>query len=124
MDYLISQIHQERSMLKLLASWLLFSATSAVLIPSAQALTIYQTPYMGEADRRVAIVNDPLSADVWIYRSAVRDPSPYVWYIIRDREAAQASVYFTSIGFAQCLVYFVDRRSDAGQVRPNRRCFR
>jgi len=42
------------------------------------------------------------------------------WFITRERQDATASVYFTSQGFAQLTICFVDQASEAGWARPHR----
>lgn len=93
------------------------------LIPSAQALSVYQARTAGEADRRVAIVSSIGEADVAIFRSSIPDSSRYVWYITRYSQDAEASIFFTSISFAQCEIIFVNQRGQAGMLRQTRGCF-
>lgn len=82
---------------------------------------IYQTNNMGEADVRVAIVPRG-NADLLVHRAtswglAHGDAQ---WFITRERQDATASVYFTSPGFAQLSISFVDHASEAGWTRPHR----
>lgn len=82
---------------------------------------IYQTVDMGEAAIRVAIVDDPGRADLWVHRveSWGLARGDALWYITRDKQEATAWVYFGGEGFAQVLVSFVDNYGEAGWRRPN-----
>ncbi|KAB8057082.1 hypothetical protein GCN74_22095 [Janthinobacterium sp. FT14W] len=82
---------------------------------------IYQSNNMGDADVRVAIVQRG-KADLLVHRAtswglAHGDAQ---WFITRERQDATASVYFTSPGFAQLTICFVDQAGEAGWVRPHR----
>lgn len=83
---------------------------------------IYQTPVMGEAHVRVAIVDSRGEADLLVYRAsswgmAYGDAR---WYITRNKQDATAWVFFTTRGFAQIKICFVDNQSEAGWQRPSR----
>lgn len=83
---------------------------------------IYQAASMGEAQIRVAIVEARGEADLLVYRVrswglACGDAR---WFITRDRQDASASVYFTSPGFAQVSVCFVNSQGEAGWQRASR----
>jgi hypothetical protein len=83
---------------------------------------IYQAASMGEAHVRVAIVDNRGEADLLVYRAnswgmAHGDAR---WYITRDKQDATAWVYFTSQGFAQLTICFVDSQGEAGWQRPSR----
>ena len=82
---------------------------------------IYQTNNMGEADVRVAIAQRG-NADLLVYRVASWGLAhgDAQWFITRERQDATASVYFTSQGFAQLTISFVDHASEAGWTRPHR----
>lgn len=77
---------------------------------------IYQTPDMGEAHVRVALVPDIGEADLCVCRvdSWGLASGDALWYITRDRQEATAWVHFCGRGFAQVLVCFVDSRGQAG----------
>lgn len=83
---------------------------------------IYQTPDMGEAHVRVALVEDIGQADLCVHRVAswglARGDA--LWYLTRDKQEATAWVYFGSIGFSELLVCFVDNYTQARWVRPHR----
>lgn len=83
---------------------------------------IYQTPGMGEAHIRVAIVPDPGAADLLVHRvsSWGLAHGDEHWFITRNKQDATAWVFFTSPGFAQLKVCFVDNYSEAGWQRPSR----
>lgn len=83
---------------------------------------IYQTPVMGEAHLRVAIVNDRGQADLLVHQEdswglAHGDER---WYVTRDKQDATVWVFFTSQGMAQLNICFVDNRSEAGWQKPSR----
>lgn len=82
---------------------------------------IYQTNNMGEADVRVALVPRD-NADLLVHRVASWGLAhgDAQWCITRERQDATASVYFTSQGFAQLCISFVDQASEAGWTRPHR----
>nr|WP_257620631.1 DUF6150 family protein [Janthinobacterium sp. NKUCC08_JDC] len=82
---------------------------------------IYQTNNMGEADVRVAIVQRG-SADLLVHRVASFGLAhgDALWFITRERQSATAGMYFTSPGFAQLAICFVDHASEAGWTRPHR----
>ncbi|HEY9133936.1 MAG TPA: DUF6150 family protein [Dyella sp.] len=83
---------------------------------------IFQTETMGEARLKVAIVADRGEADLWVCRVsswglAVGDG---LWFVTKTRGDATATVFFTSIGFAQVKICFVDTRGQAGWRDPAR----
>ncbi|MCM2565224.1 MULTISPECIES: DUF6150 family protein [Janthinobacterium] len=82
---------------------------------------IYQTNNMGEADVRVAIVQRG-NADLLVQRvsSWGLAHGDAHWFLTRERQDASASVYFTSQGFAQLTICFVDHPGEAGWARPHR----
>lgn len=76
---------------------------------------IYQTPTMGEAHIRVAIVVAE-EADLLVYRAtswglATGDAR---WCITLEKTEATCWIYFTSLGLAQVKVCFVDTVAQAG----------
>ncbi|NDI84145.1 DUF6150 family protein [Undibacterium crateris] len=77
---------------------------------------IYQTPTMGDAKIRVAIVTSQGEADLLVYRvsSWGLASGDALWFITRDKQDASSWVYFTSIGMAQVKVCFVDSMGCAG----------
>lgn len=81
---------------------------------------IYQTQTMGEARVKVAIVTDRGQADLWVNRvsSWGLASGDALWFMVPDRGDATATVFFTSIGFAQIKVCFVDTRGEAGWRDP------
>jgi hypothetical protein len=82
---------------------------------------IYQTSSMGEAHVRVAIVADRGMADLLVHRVSswglARGDAH--WFVTRNKQDASALVYFTSAGFAQVNIHFVDRASEAGWQKPS-----
>jgi hypothetical protein len=82
---------------------------------------IYQTPLMGEAHIKVALVSRG-DADLLVRRvdSAGMAGSEGHWYITRDKEDAGTWVCFTSVGFAEVKVCFVDSAGDAGWQKESR----
>lgn len=83
---------------------------------------IYQTPSMGEAHVRVAIVENRGEADLLVYRAhswgaAYGDAN---WFITRNKQDANVWVFFTSRGFSQLRVCFVDNQGEAGWQRSSR----
>jgi hypothetical protein len=83
---------------------------------------IYQTTVMGEAGIRIAIVGSRGEADLLVHRvgSWGLAHGDARWYITRDKQDATALVFFTSIGFSQLKVCFVDTLGEAGWQRPSR----
>jgi hypothetical protein len=83
---------------------------------------IYQTSLMGEAHIRVALVHDRGEADLLVHRvsSWGLAHGDARWFITRDKQDATAWVFFTSRGFAQVNICFVDTLGEAGWQRPSR----
>lgn len=83
---------------------------------------IYQTASMGEAHVRVAIVEERGDADLLVHRvgSWGLAHGDARWFITRDKQDATAWVFFTSRGFAQLRICFVDTFGEAGWQRPHR----
>jgi hypothetical protein len=77
---------------------------------------IYQTQLMGEAHIRVALVSTRGDAHLLVHRvsSWGLASGDARWFITRDKQDATAWVYFTSPGFAQVNICFVDNYSEAG----------
>ncbi len=76
---------------------------------------IYQTPGMGEAHVRIALVERGM-ADLLVYRvsSWGMAHGEARWFITRDRQDADVWVFFTSVGMAQIKVCFVGSMGEAG----------
>ena len=83
---------------------------------------IYQTPVMGEAHLRVAIVESRGEADLLVYRdnSWGMAHGDARWYITRDKQDATVWVFFTSQGMAQVCIYFVNSQGEAGWQKESR----
>jgi hypothetical protein len=83
---------------------------------------IYQTYIQGDAQVRVALVNDPGAADLWVYRvsSWGLAQGDALWYITTERDQASVRVYFDSIGMAQLKICFVSTRGMAGWQKAHR----
>lgn len=83
---------------------------------------IYQTASMGEAHVRAAIVGSRGEADLLVYRAGSWGTAhgDERWFITRNKQDATVWVYFTSPGFAQVNICFVDNHSEAGWQRPHR----
>lgn len=83
---------------------------------------IYQAATMGEADVRVAIVDNRGEADLLAWRAGSWGMAhgDALWFITRNRQDATACVFFTSQGFADLKVCFVNGKNEAGWQRPNR----
>lgn len=83
---------------------------------------IYQTTSMGEAHVRVAIVDNRGEADLLVYRASSWGMAhgDACWHITRNKQDASTWVFFTSRGFAQLTICFVDNRGEAGWLRPSR----
>lgn len=83
---------------------------------------IYQTPLMGEANIKVALVTSRGEADLLVHRvtSWGLASGDARWFITRDKQDATACVYFTTPGFAQVSICFVDNYSEAGWQGPSR----
>lgn len=83
---------------------------------------IYQTPLMGEAHIRVALVEDRGRADLLVRRveSWGLARGDALWFITRDKQDATAWVYFGEEGFAEVLICFVEGYGETGWQRPHR----
>lgn len=81
--------------------------------------TIYQSPSMGDARVRVALVERG-KADLLVHRVGSRGLAhgDARWFITRDKQDADVYVYFTSEGMAQLKVCFVDTYGEAGWQGP------
>ncbi len=83
---------------------------------------IYQTPVMGEAHIRAAIVHSESEADILVYRASswgMAHGEAY-WFITRNKQDADVWMFFTDQGFAQLKVYFVETRGQAQWNKPHR----
>jgi len=82
---------------------------------------IYQTPVMGEAHLRVAIVHERGQADLLVHRESSWGLAhgDGRWFITRDKQDATAWVFFTSQGMAQINICFVNNRGAAGWQKPS-----
>ena len=83
---------------------------------------IYQTRDYGDAQIRIAVVQDPAMADLWVYtaQSLGLAYGEAIWFINRDRYQADVRAVFTSLGAADLAVHFVRDRGQAGWQRPHR----
>lgn len=77
---------------------------------------IFQTPSMGEAHIRVAIVSERGQADLLVHRASSRGLAngDARWYITREKQDATCWVFFTAIGMAQVKICFVNNFGEAG----------
>ena len=77
---------------------------------------VWQSPTMGDAHLRVALVTDRGQADLLVHR--VRSwglaSGPARWFITRNKQDADVYVHFCSLGMAQLRVCFVDSYGEAG----------
>lgn len=83
---------------------------------------IYQAATIGEADLKVAIVDSRGEADLLACRvgSWGMASGDALWFITRNRQDATACVFFTSQGFADLKICFVNGKNEAGWQRPSR----
>lgn len=83
---------------------------------------IFQTYLQGDADIRVALVNDSGMADLWVYRvsSWGLAQGDALWYITSDRDQSSVRIYFCSIGMAQVKIFFVSSQGMAGWQNSHR----
>lgn len=77
---------------------------------------VYQTYLQGDAHIRVALVDDPGMADLWVCQvsSWGMAAGDALWYVTTDRDQASVRVYFCSIGMAQVKIHFVASQGMAG----------
>lgn len=82
---------------------------------------IYQSPTMGDAHIRVAIVSDLGQADLLVHRvgSWGLATRPWLWFVAQKQDA-NVYVYFCSIGMSQLKVCFVDTYGQAGWVNKDK----
>lgn len=82
---------------------------------------IYQTPTMGDAHVRVALVRAMGQADLLVHRvnSWGLARGGALWYITRNKQDAQVYVYFCSLGMAQLRVCYVNTYGQAGWVNTD-----
>lgn len=84
---------------------------------------IYQTSLQGEAHIRLAVVDNPAQAELWVCRMsswglAYGDAR---WFITNNKQDANVWAYFGSIGTAQLCIHFVPTVGMAGwQVREHK----
>ena len=83
---------------------------------------VYQAASMGEAQLRVAIVNDRGQADLLVHRvgSWGLAHGDALWFITRNKQDATVWIFPCSIGMAQVRVYFVDNYAEAGWLHAHR----
>lgn len=83
---------------------------------------VYQASSMGEAQLRVAIVDDRGQADLLVHRvtSWGMAHGDALWFVTRNKQDATVWIYPCSIGMADVRVCFVDNYSEAGWVRQSR----
>ncbi|WP_431095002.1 DUF6150 family protein [Polaromonas aquatica] len=83
---------------------------------------IYESPTMGDADIRVALVSDLGQADLLVHRvsSWGLATRPWLWYMA-PKQDANLYVYFCSLGMAQLTVCYVDTYGQAGWVNKQQR---
>lgn len=79
---------------------------------------IYQSPSMGDAHVRVALVRDIGQADLLVHRvgSWGLARGGALWYITRNKQDAEVYVYMCSLGMEQLRVCFVDTYGQAGWI--------
>lgn len=82
---------------------------------------IYQASSMGEAQIRVALVNERGVADLLVHRvgSWGLARGDALWFITKDKQDATVWLFFTSLGMAEVKICFVDNYSEAGWQRPH-----
>ncbi|RQO77740.1 hypothetical protein DBR40_07130 [Pedobacter sp. KBW01] len=82
---------------------------------------IFQTPTMGEAHIRVAVVTERAQADLLVCRvsSWGQANGDARWFITREKQDATCWLFFTSIGMAQVKICFVDNQGEAGWQKLN-----
>lgn len=82
---------------------------------------VYQAASMGEAQVRVAIVNDRGQADLLVHRVLAGEltSSDALWFITRNKAEATVSIFPCSIGMAQVRVCFVDNHAEAGWLHSH-----
>jgi hypothetical protein len=82
---------------------------------------IYQSPNIGDAQVRVALVRSIGQADLLVHRvsSWGLARGGALWYITRNKQDAQVYVYMCSLGMAQLRVCFVNTYGQAGWINTD-----
>ncbi len=82
---------------------------------------IYQTPTMGDAHVRVAIVRSIGQADLLVHRvgSWGLARGGALWYFTRNKQDAQIYIHVCSLGMAQLRVCFVGTYGQAGWINTD-----
>ena len=77
---------------------------------------IYQTSLMGEADVRVAIVDNRGQADLLVHKvgSWALAHGDARWYLTRDKQEATVWICVCSQGMADVFIHFVKTYGEAG----------
>ena len=77
---------------------------------------VYQSPTMGDAHVRVALVRDIGQADLLVHRvgswGLARGPAR--WYITRNKQDADLYIYMCTLGMEDVRVCFVSTYGQAG----------
>lgn len=83
---------------------------------------IYHSSQMGDADVRVALVDEPGTADLRVHRVSSQGAASgdALWYITRDRDQSSARIFICSEGLAQIKVFFVSSIAEAGWQTQHR----
>jgi hypothetical protein len=83
---------------------------------------VYQTSSMGEAQIRVALVNERGRADLLVHKvgSWGLARGDALWFITKDKQDATVWLFFTSPGMAEVRVCFVDSYGEAGWQKTHR----
>ena len=82
---------------------------------------IYQSPSMGDAQVRVAVVNNIGQADLLVHRVSCWGMARggALWYITRNKQDAEVYIYPCSLGMAQLRVCFVGSYGQAGWINTD-----
>lgn len=82
---------------------------------------IYQSPSMGDAQVRVAFVQNIGQADLLVHRvsSWGLARGGALWYITRHKQDAEVYIYPCSLGMAQLRVCFVGSYGQAGWINTD-----
>lgn len=77
---------------------------------------VFQTSTLGEANLRVAIVDTPGMADLWVHKVATMGLAcgDALWFMTETKGEAKVWVYYCSIGMSQLKVCFVPTKGMAG----------
>src|SRR6185312_7992899 len=84
---------------------------------------VYQSPTMGDAHVRIAIVKTIGQADLLVHRvnSWGLARGGALWYITRNKQDADIYAYFCSLGMCQLRVCFVNTYGQAGWINTDHR---